>query len=63
MENFNNALQSDFSKNKGSQEILLELDGLLSSMNVLMEKMKKTGSHVKKVKNNAYFHSYTRTPF
>lgn len=41
----------------GSQEVLLRLDDLLGNITILLEKMRKTGSHVDKIKNNDYFHS------
>lgn len=61
MENLHSTLHNDFSNlplEKGSsKDVMVKLDLLLETMDVLLEKMKKTGNHVEKVKNNAYFHS------
>ena len=39
----------------GSQDILLKLDGLLGNISMLLEKMRKTESHVEKVKNTTLY--------
>ena len=61
MENLHSTLQSNFThlpiENVSSKEVMVKLDILLENIDVLLAKMKKTGSHIEKVKNNAYFHS------
>lgn len=61
MERLEQILPNDFKQKSlhkpGSQEVLLKLDSLLLNMDRLIRKMKKTGNHVEKVKNYAYFHS------
>ena len=61
MEQLEQILPTDFKQKSlhkpGSQEVLLKLDSLLLNMDRLIRKMKKTGNHVEKVKNYAYFHS------
>jgi hypothetical protein len=60
MENIRQTLTTDFNNNShiktGSQDVLLKLDSLLLNIDELIEKMRKTGLHVEKVRNNPYFH-------
>mgnify|MGYP006902056520 CR=1 FL=1 len=60
MENVHSTLHNSFGhaafEQSSSNEVLVKLDSLLANIDLLLEKMRKTGSHVEKVKNNTYFH-------